>query len=84
MLLMKYFEIKRTKVIKIFVDIGNPFVKHEPDFANIVKKIVVNEEASEPVREIISIGKLQKIDFIEECLMKKIKFLYDQTSTFKS
>ena len=58
MLLRKHFKMTGTKV---FLDIGNPFVECEPELANIVNKIVVNEDASESVREALPISKALKI-----------------------
>ena len=69
----KTFRKNSNKIFEDFINNGNPFVECEQHLVNVVFKTVANKESSKSVWEVLSIGMVQKSDFIEESLVKKTK-----------
>ena len=73
----KTFQNGSNKLFEDFFNNDNPFVECEQDLVNVMSKTVENKESLKSVLETLSIGTVQKSDFIEERLVKKIVSLYD-------
>ena len=73
----KTFQSGSNKLFEDFFNNDNIFVECEQDLVNVMSKTVVNKESLKSVLETLSIGTVQKSDFIEERLVKKIMSLYD-------